>query len=72
MTRYFMRDTRSIHRLVPVNTVSRTKRKNGREMYPGHSSFSLLPLIYPREHAKPIWRHLAISCDKEYDVVSNR
>ena len=27
-------------------------------------------LIYPRGHAKPIWRHLAISCDKEYDVVS--
>src|SRR5699024_973504 len=46
------------------------KEKNDRDACPGHSSFQLLPLIYLGEHAKPIWRHLAISCDKEYDVGS--
>ena len=63
------------HRPAPIPPVGAgkgrgAKEKNDRDACPGHSSFQLLPLIDPREHAKPIWQHLAISCDKEYDVVS--
>ena len=55
-----------------VNTVSRTKRKE----WPGHISrpffVPVSSLDLSQSTCKTNMAHLAISCDKEYDVVSKR